>query len=102
MVLQPLGTPLVEVIATAKRNLVIGETIDGLSGYMSYGQCERADVTANARLLPMGVTEGCGMQWPRIRTKAVSTITQPACSSTMPKPLPTVNACTGMPRNCSQ
>ena len=47
------------MIATTKRNLVIGETIYGLSGYMSYGQCERADVTANARLLPMGVAEGC-------------------------------------------
>ena len=58
-VLQPLGAPLVEVIATAKRDLAAGETIDGLGGYMSYGQCERADVTARARLLPMGVAEGC-------------------------------------------
>ncbi|WP_338322269.1 SAF domain-containing protein, partial [Xanthomonas hortorum] len=58
-VLQPLGAPLVEVIATAKRDLATGETIDGLGGYMSYGQCERADSTANARLLPMGVAEGC-------------------------------------------
>ncbi|MBB3845644.1 NAD(P)H-dependent oxidoreductase [Xanthomonas arboricola] len=58
-VLQPLGAPLVEVIATAKRDLAIGETIDGLGGYMSYGQCERADISANAGLLPMGVAEGC-------------------------------------------
>ncbi|KHL54349.1 NAD(P)H-dependent oxidoreductase [Xanthomonas cannabis] len=58
-VLQPLGAPLVEVVATAKRDLAAGEIIDGLGGYMSYGQCERADLTAGARLLPMGVAEGC-------------------------------------------
>lgn len=58
-VLQPLGGPLVEVVATAKRDLEAGETIDALGGYLSYGQCERADVTAQERLLPMGVAEGC-------------------------------------------
>ncbi|WDS34901.1 NAD(P)-dependent oxidoreductase [Pseudoxanthomonas sp.] len=45
-VLQPLCGPLVEVVATAKRDLQAGETIDALGGYLTYGQCERADVTA--------------------------------------------------------
>jgi predicted homoserine dehydrogenase-like protein len=58
-VLQPLGGPLVEVVATAKRDLEAGETIDALGGYLTYGQCERADVTASEHLLPMGVAEGC-------------------------------------------
>lgn len=58
-VLQPLGEPLVEVVATAKRDLEAGETIDDLGGYMTYGQCERADVTAKDRLLPMGVAVDC-------------------------------------------
>lgn len=58
-VLQPLCGPLVEVVATAKRDLQAGETIDALGGYLTYGQCERADVTAGERLLPMGVAEGC-------------------------------------------
>lgn len=58
-VLQPLGGPLVEVVATAKRDLEAGETLDALGGYLTYGQCERADVTAREALLPMGVAEGC-------------------------------------------
>ncbi|KLD75729.1 NAD(P)-dependent oxidoreductase [Xanthomonas hyacinthi] len=58
-VLQALAGPRVEVVATAKRDLKQGEVIDGLGGYMSYGQCETADVVAEARLLPMGVAEGC-------------------------------------------
>jgi predicted homoserine dehydrogenase-like protein len=58
-VLQPLDGPLVEVVATAKRDLEAGETLDALGGYLTYGQCERADVTAREALLPMGVAEGC-------------------------------------------
>jgi predicted homoserine dehydrogenase-like protein len=58
-VLQPLGAPLVEVVATAKRDLEAGEKIDDLGGYTTYGQCERADVTAQENLLPMGVAVDC-------------------------------------------
>ena len=57
-VLQPLGGPIVEVVATAKRDLRAGEVIDALGGYMTYGQCENADVTAVEQLLPMGVAAG--------------------------------------------
>ena len=55
----PLGAPMVEVIATAKRDLRAGETIDGMGGFMVYGQCENADVQRAERLLPVGVAEGC-------------------------------------------
>lgn len=58
-VLQTLGAPIVEVVATAKRDLEAGETIDDLGGYTTYGQCERADVTAQENLLPMGVAVNC-------------------------------------------
>jgi predicted homoserine dehydrogenase-like protein len=57
-VLAPAGGPVVEVVATAKRDLEAGETLDGIGGYMTYGQCENADVTRSERLLPMGVAEG--------------------------------------------
>lgn len=58
-VLAPIGGPLVEVVATAKRDLAAGEVIDGIGGYLTYGQCDDADVTRTDRLLPMGVAEGC-------------------------------------------
>jgi len=57
--LQPAGPPVVEVITTAKRDLTVGQTLDGLGGYDTYGQAERADVTAAEHLLPMGVAERC-------------------------------------------
>jgi predicted homoserine dehydrogenase-like protein len=58
-VLQPLGGPLVDVITTAKRDLAAGEVIDGLGGYLTYGQAENADVVNRDRLLPIGLAEGC-------------------------------------------
>jgi predicted homoserine dehydrogenase-like protein len=59
VVLAPLGGPVVEVVATAKVDLHAGDTLDGIGRYMTYGQCENADVTAAERLLPMGVADGC-------------------------------------------
>ena len=58
-VLQPLGAPLVDVVATAKRDLAAGEVIDGLGGYLTYGQCENAEPAREGRLLPMGLAVGC-------------------------------------------
>ena len=53
------GGPVVEVVATAKTDLAAGTTIDGIGGFMTYGQCENAGVADAEQLLPMGVAEGC-------------------------------------------
>lgn len=58
----PLGAPRVEVVATAKRALKAGETIDGIGGFMTYGLCETADIQRTDRLLPMGLAEGCRLK----------------------------------------
>jgi predicted homoserine dehydrogenase-like protein len=57
-VIQPIGAPRVEVVATAKRDLKAGEVLDGLGGYMTYGQCETHDIARAEDLLPMGLAEG--------------------------------------------
>lgn len=57
--IKPLHGPMVDVIATAKIDLKAGQTLDGLGGYHTYGQTERADVTKKERLLPMGLAMGC-------------------------------------------
>jgi predicted homoserine dehydrogenase-like protein len=58
--IRPLGPrPSVEVVTTAKTALTAGTVLDGLGGYHTYGQAERADVTETERLLPIGVAEGC-------------------------------------------
>jgi len=51
--------PRVDVVATAKKDLRKGEIIDGIGHYMTYGQCENADIVHRDKLLPMGLAEGC-------------------------------------------
>ena len=58
----PRGAPTVEVVATAKKALKAGETIDDIGYYMTYGQCENADVVFRDRLLPMGLAAGCRLR----------------------------------------
>ncbi|MEM6428918.1 MAG: Gfo/Idh/MocA family oxidoreductase [Deinococcota bacterium] len=55
----PLGQPMVDVVATAKRNLQPGEVLDGIGGYCAYGQCENADVSYQDKLLPLAMSQGC-------------------------------------------
>ena len=44
-----------EVVATAKRDLKAGETIDGIGGSTVYGVTDSADVVAAGRMLPLGL-----------------------------------------------
>jgi predicted homoserine dehydrogenase-like protein len=55
----PIGAPLCEVGATAKRDLKAGEVLDGVGGFMTYGVIENAPGFADRNLLPMGIAEGC-------------------------------------------
>jgi predicted homoserine dehydrogenase-like protein len=61
-VIQPLDGPLVDVVTTAKTNLSEGDIIDGLGGYMTYGQAERYSIARTERLLPIGLAEGCRLR----------------------------------------
>jgi predicted homoserine dehydrogenase-like protein len=70
--LAPLDGPVVEVVATAKRDLAAGETLDGIGGFTTYGQCENAAAAARERLLPMGVAEGCRLRRPVARDAVLS------------------------------
>jgi len=58
----PLGGPTVEVVATAKIDLEAGAELDDLGHYMTYGQCENADIVRRDRLLPMGIAPGCRLR----------------------------------------
>jgi predicted homoserine dehydrogenase-like protein len=61
-VLQPVAGPRVDVVATAKTDLPTGEVLDGLGGFHTYGQCETYAVSAEQRLLPMGLAQGCRLR----------------------------------------
>ncbi len=68
----PLGAPKVEVVTTAKIDLKAGETLDGIGWYMTYGEAENADVVHKARLLPMGLAEGCVLKRDMAKDEALS------------------------------
>lgn len=53
------GKPTVDVVSAAKVNLAVGDVIDGLGGYKTYGLCENTDVSMGMNALPLGIAEGC-------------------------------------------
>jgi len=55
----PLGEPVCDVLAVAKRDLRPGEVLDGIGGFTCYGTIDNADVVRRELLLPMGLAEGC-------------------------------------------
>ena len=66
------GPPQVEVVTTAKTDLSAGTVLDGLGGYHTYGEAEAARVSADERLLPMGVAEGCRLVRDVVRDQTVT------------------------------
>jgi predicted homoserine dehydrogenase-like protein len=55
----PLGGPVVEVCAVAKRDLLAGETLDEYGHYMTYGEAANTDEMRREAYLPEGLVEGC-------------------------------------------
>ena len=60
-VARPLGGPVVEVCAVAKRDLKRGEYLDGYGMYMTYGEAVNTGEMSKGRYLPEGLVEGCRM-----------------------------------------
>lgn len=58
-VIKPLGGPVVEVCAVAKRDLRSGELLDDYGMYMTYGEAVNAGEMCAGRYLPEGLVEGC-------------------------------------------
>jgi predicted homoserine dehydrogenase-like protein len=61
-VAKPLGGPVVEVCAIAKRDLQAGEVLDDYGMYMTYGEAVNADEMSKNRYLPEGLVEGCQLK----------------------------------------
>ena len=55
-------TPTAECIAVAKRDLRVGEALDGGGGYTVVGQCEKAAVARRQGLLPLGLADRATMK----------------------------------------
>ncbi len=48
-----------EVVAVAKRDILPGEILDGIGGFMTYGEVENSNVVQQEKFLPIGLSEGC-------------------------------------------
>jgi predicted homoserine dehydrogenase-like protein len=51
----PLGGPLAQTVTIAKRDLKSGEALDGIGGFMCYGEVDTAENASG--LLPIGLAE---------------------------------------------
>ena len=58
----PLGGPVVEVCAVAKRDLEAGEVLDEYGMYMTYGEAVQRRRDERGRYLPEGLVEGCRLE----------------------------------------
>jgi predicted homoserine dehydrogenase-like protein len=59
---KPLGGPVVEVCAVAKRDLNDGEVLDDYGMYMTYGEAVNAEEMSSGRYLPEGLVAGCRLK----------------------------------------
>jgi len=59
---KPLGGPVVEVCAVAKRDLKAGEVLDEYGNYMTYGEAVNSPEMRRERYLPEGLVEGCTLK----------------------------------------
>jgi predicted homoserine dehydrogenase-like protein len=59
---KPLGGPVVEVCAVAKRDLKAGEVLDDYGMYMTYGEAVNSDEMCAGRYLPEGLVQGCKLK----------------------------------------
>ena len=60
----PIGGPVCEVVAVAKRDLAAGERLDGIGGFCTYGLIDNAATARRATALPIGLSEGCVLRRP--------------------------------------
>jgi predicted homoserine dehydrogenase-like protein len=55
----PVGGPVCEVLAVAKRDLKAGEHLDGVGGFSTYGLVENFHTARAASALPIALSENC-------------------------------------------
>lgn len=65
----PKGKPYCDAAAIAKRDLKVGDTLDGIGGFTAYTLIDNFETCLSENLLPMGVAEGCKI----IRDVAIDT-----------------------------
>ncbi len=60
--LAPVGAPVCDTVAVAKRDLGAGETLDGMGGFTCYGLIDTFETCRSEGLLPMALSQGCRLR----------------------------------------
>jgi predicted homoserine dehydrogenase-like protein len=60
--LAPLGAPVCDTGAFAKRDLKAGEVLDGMGGFTCYGLIDTYEACNREHLLPMALSQGCRLK----------------------------------------
>ena len=68
----PLGGPVVEVCAVAKRDLTAGEVLDDYGMFMTYGEAANVEEMSAGRYLPHGLVAGCRLRCDVARDEVLS------------------------------
>lgn len=68
----PMGAPVCDVITIAKRDLQVGEMLDGIGGFTCYGTIENSQVCQAEHLLPMGLSHGCRLKRKVAKDQAIA------------------------------
>jgi predicted homoserine dehydrogenase-like protein len=58
----PLGPPVCDAMAIAKRDLQVGEVLDGIGGFACYTLIDNYETARAIKALPMGLSEGCRLK----------------------------------------
>ena len=60
----PIGGPMCDVLAVAKRDLQPGDVLDGVGGFTAYGEIDNTPTIMDEGLLLMGLAAGCRIVCP--------------------------------------
>jgi predicted homoserine dehydrogenase-like protein len=58
----PIAGPVCEVVTVAKRDLKVGESLDGIGGFCTYGLIDNTTAARETSALPIALSEGCVMR----------------------------------------
>jgi predicted homoserine dehydrogenase-like protein len=67
----PAGPPVCEVAAVAKRDMEVGEDLDGIGGYGCYGLIDNVENTHRDGILPIGLAAGARLIRPVARDQPI-------------------------------
>jgi predicted homoserine dehydrogenase-like protein len=70
----PLAGPVCEVVTVAKRNLKVGERLDGIGGFSSYGLIDNTSAARAMSALPIGLSVDCVLRRDILKDEVISFI----------------------------